>query len=266
MLGLMEKRFYTSIEYNFRQKDGTPVAKEPCQLTSRDCEYAGFDHEFWHGENNEHHAEGVVSDVETDIECFLTKHPEEETFGLMDRVHISRPMTQEEMAEIPSQSKIDRIEERKIEIWGATDGGYAVVNVAFPLYHENFLIVGFDSSLDAHEAYPEADIRPMKIFDWMRHKELNDPTDEMLADLDQQIVGYAMYMLGQDGLITEDLDVGYPMYVAFQHATSVAAKIPHKEKARIIAQDDLDSDVIYETLKQVLKDEGYQFPSTGQGK
>jgi hypothetical protein len=254
----MEKRFYTSIEYNFRDKDGKPVNYGPFQQTSRDCEYAGFDHEFWHGELDLHHSEGVVSEVETDIECYLGEDSDAE-FGAMDRVHISRPMTGAEKKELGFDK--NPIEDRKIEIWGATDGGYAVVNVAYPLYHENFLIVGYESTLDAHEAYPEADIKPMKVFDWLRHKELNDPTEEMLENLDQQIIAYAMYMLGQDGLITEDLDIGYPLYASYQYATTVAAKFPLREKERIIAEDDLDSDVIYRILKDVLKHEGHTFPS-----
>jgi len=242
-------RVYFSIEFNFRDKDGNPVDKQANGSNSigKD-DYAGHDHDFWHGELNLNHAEGVCADVATDIECYLTRYPDEETFGLMDRVHIS----------IPKPSTV----ERKLEIWGGSDDGVAVVDANFPPYHANFLIVGFSTRAEALEDYPNAEIKT-DIYDWDKYSEINDPDyerkeEEQMADefdydeLDQQLIAYAMYYFGKDGRFDADLDDGYPLYTAYNKAQDVANSISLRTKQNIIMNDDLNPNVVAAAIEDLL--------------
>jgi hypothetical protein len=163
------KRFYTSIEFNFRDEDGNPVDMPANENTSRSgtgCDYAGYDYDYWHADG--HHMEGVCFDIARDIECYLTKYPDEETFGLMDRIHIS--------CDIEADTTVEK---RNLQIWNANDGCYAVVDANFPPHHDSFLVVGFNTVKEAMLNYPSA-IQQDKMFDWHKHADVqgHDPFDE----------------------------------------------------------------------------------------
>ena len=250
-------RIYFSIEFNFRDKDGNPVDMEPNMNTSlqKNNEYAGHCHDFWHAGG--HHMVGTESDVATDIECTLDGR---EDYGLMDRVHISMPSIKETTT-VPRQ--------RKLEIWEASDNGYAVVDVTFPPYHNNFLVVGFNSLDEAHREYLTAEFNNNCHFDWKEHADSQGHpfgdkeqimiseaqlTEEKIKELDQQLIAYAMYYLGNNdnGKLVEDLNDGYPLYTAYNIAQEVADLIPLEKKKYMIDNDDLDPNVVGRAIDEVV--------------